>query len=168
VGKPVDNRSNAAPKRPHARRCVALPALGAAGRFGRTDVVRTTSVLDFPFALLSSTAASKAVDLRASPISAVTIRGPRPAPATLLSHGIDGEPPVRTLARSVYLDSEFGTPQELPRAGSSLENPYVFDDAAREFKAMAQQGLVEILSEQRAVVSPQETLIARLMFKRLR
>jgi hypothetical protein len=75
---------------------------------------------------------------------------------------------VRTLARTVYLDSQFGTPQELPRAGSALENPYVFDDAAREFEAMAQQGLVEILSEQRAVVGPHETLIARLRFKRLR
>jgi hypothetical protein len=73
---------------------------------------------------------------------------------------------VLTLARSVYLDSEFGVPQDLPKAGSPLENPYVYDDAAKELKAMAEHGLVEILSERTARGS--ESLIDRLTFKRLR
>jgi hypothetical protein len=74
---------------------------------------------------------------------------------------------VHTLAHSLYLDSEFGVPQELPRAGSSLENPFVFDASARELKQMAQLGLVEILSE-RLANDGEELLIDRLSFKRLR
>jgi len=74
---------------------------------------------------------------------------------------------MRTLARSLYLDSEFGVPQELPRAGSPLENPFVFDAAARELKQMAEQGLVEIVSERLASFEL-GSLIDRLTFKRLR
>jgi hypothetical protein len=74
---------------------------------------------------------------------------------------------MRTLARSLYLDSEFGVPQELPRAGSPLENPFVFDASARELKQMAEQGLVEILAE-RMAHEGRESLIDRLRFKRLR
>lgn len=74
---------------------------------------------------------------------------------------------MHTLARSEYLDSQFGVPHELPRAGSSLENPYVFDDAARELKTMAEQGLVAILVE-RTNRTGQEALIDRLSFMRLR
>jgi hypothetical protein len=74
---------------------------------------------------------------------------------------------MRTLARTVYLDSELGIDQELPRAGSALENPIVFDDAAREIKQLAEQGLVEIVAEHR-----HETrfgsLIDRLRFRRVR
>ena len=72
-----------------------------------------------------------------------------------------------TLAHSAYLDSEFGVPQELPKAGSSLENPYVFDATARELKAMADRGLVQILAE-RTASGAQEELIDRLSFMRLR
>lgn len=74
---------------------------------------------------------------------------------------------MRTLAHSAYLESEFGVAHELPRAGSPLENPYVFDDAARELKAMAERGLVEIV-EERTVSRAHEPLIDRLSFKRLR
>lgn len=74
---------------------------------------------------------------------------------------------MRTLAHSVYLDSQFGVEQELPRAGSALEHPLVFDDAARELKAMAAQGLVEIVGEHSAQ-SADAVLIDRLSFKRLR
>ena len=44
---------------------------------------------------------------------------------------------MQTLARSAYLDSEFGTLSQLSSVGSSLENPYVYDSSARELKAMA-------------------------------
>lgn len=54
---------------------------------------------------------------------------------------------MTTIARSAYLDSAFGIPTELEAAGSSLENPYVYDAAAREIKSMASEGLVQIVSE---------------------
>jgi hypothetical protein len=73
---------------------------------------------------------------------------------------------VSTLVRSVYLDSEFGVPTELEAAGTSLENPYVYDSAARELKRMADQGLVKINSEVRH--EPAERLIRRINFTRLR
>jgi hypothetical protein len=74
---------------------------------------------------------------------------------------------MRTLARSVYLDSEFGIAQELPRAGSALEVPLVFDACAKELKQMADEGLVQILDEHTAD-GPRPSLIDRLVFKRLR
>jgi hypothetical protein len=75
---------------------------------------------------------------------------------------------MRTLAHSAYLDSEFGVLQELPKAGSSLENPYVFDETARELKSMADRGLVRIVDEHRVVAAGTEPLIDRLLFVRLR
>ena len=74
---------------------------------------------------------------------------------------------MRTLARTAYLDSEPGVLQELPRAGSALENPLVFDDAAREIKLLADQGLVEIIAEHQQDTRG-GTLIDRLLFKRVR
>lgn len=73
---------------------------------------------------------------------------------------------MRTIAKSIYLDSGFGNDEELPRAGSALENPYVYDAAAREFKEMAAQGLVEIVLEHRLQLAD-EVLIDRLRFRRL-
>ena len=74
---------------------------------------------------------------------------------------------MRTLAQGLYLDSEFGVSQDLPRAGSTLEHPLVFDSVARELKDMAGKGLVEIVREHR---SPRdgEDLIDGLQFRRLR
>jgi hypothetical protein len=74
---------------------------------------------------------------------------------------------MRTLAEAVYLDSEYGVPQELPHAGSTLEHPLVFDVTARELKEMAHRGLVEILSERR-IGGDESSLIDRLSFRRLR
>jgi hypothetical protein len=74
---------------------------------------------------------------------------------------------VRTLALSAYLDSEFGVPQDLIGAGSALENPFVYDAAARELKEMADAGLVTILSE-RTRVTPEDVLIDQLRFMRVR
>ena len=74
---------------------------------------------------------------------------------------------MRTLAHSVYLDSEFGVPQELPKAGSTLENPYVYDETAKEPKSMADQGLLRVVHEQ--ITGPQdEPLIDKICFVRLR
>jgi hypothetical protein len=74
---------------------------------------------------------------------------------------------MRTLAQNAYLDSEFGTLNELPKAGSPLENPYVYDAAARELKEMAQQGLLKIVDEQRSD-GDRDGPISRLTFERLR
>lgn len=73
---------------------------------------------------------------------------------------------MRTLAQSLYLDSCFGTDEELPHAGSALENPYVYDAAAQELKAMAAKGLVVITAEH-TVRAGEDLLITRLRFKRL-
>ena len=74
---------------------------------------------------------------------------------------------MRSLAQRFYQDSEFGVAQDLPRAGSTLENPFVYDAVARELKAMADQGLVEIVDEQTAHCA-QQPLVDRLSFRRLR
>jgi hypothetical protein len=75
--------------------------------------------------------------------------------------------PMSTLAHAAYLDSSFGAVSELPHAGSPLENPFVYDDAAREIKQLAERGLVEIVSEQPRRFADEE-LIGHLSFKRLR
>jgi hypothetical protein len=74
---------------------------------------------------------------------------------------------VSTLVQNVYLDSEFGVTTDLEAAGTSLENPYVYDSAARELKSMAQEGLVEIIREQVAD-GVAEPLIRHISFARLR
>jgi hypothetical protein len=74
---------------------------------------------------------------------------------------------MRTLAEVAYLDSRFGVETELPRAGSALENPFVYDVSARELKQLADRGLVEITHEHTAMRAD-ECLIDRLTFKRLR
>jgi hypothetical protein len=75
---------------------------------------------------------------------------------------------VPTLAYAAYLDSAFDAEIDLPHAGSALENPFVYDDAARELKAMAERGLVAIVAERRAGGADGNPLIRHLRFKRLR
>lgn len=74
---------------------------------------------------------------------------------------------MRTLAQSFYVDSTFGVECELPRAGSALENPFVYDASARELKAMAERGLIEVIKEQSHALGD-EQLIDHLSFRRLR
>lgn len=73
---------------------------------------------------------------------------------------------IYTLAQTTYLDSSYGIEEELPRAGSALENPYVFDASARELKVMAAKGLIEITEEHSTRVAD-EVLIDRLRFRRV-
>jgi len=74
---------------------------------------------------------------------------------------------MQTLARTFILESEFDTTCDLPHAGSALEHPLVFHDAAQEIKGLAERGLAEIVSE-RHTATVHGTLIAALRFKRLR
>ncbi len=74
---------------------------------------------------------------------------------------------MRSISDRLIALTPIGTVVELPGAGTSLENPFVYDAAAREVKERAQQGWVEIVDEQFAVAS-HERLISRLAFRRLR
>jgi len=74
---------------------------------------------------------------------------------------------VSTVVQNIYLDSEIGVPTDLIAAGTSLENPYVYDSVARELKSMANQGLVRITAESLAASAP-EPLIDRIRFERVR
>lgn len=74
---------------------------------------------------------------------------------------------MRTLAQSAYLNSQFGMPEVLPKAGSALENPFVYDASAQELKIMATEGLLEILDEHRTHEAS-GSLIDKLTFMRKR
>jgi hypothetical protein len=81
--------------------------------------------------------------------------------------GAESSSSMLTPARQAYLDSSFGVISELPRAGCTLENPFVYDDAARELKTLAATGHVEIVAERHARHAD-EDLIRHLSFRRLR
>lgn len=68
---------------------------------------------------------------------------------------------------SIYLDSQPGALTELDAAGTGLENPYVYDSAARDLKAMAEEGLLKIATERVERDSP-DALITSISFERLR
>lgn len=74
---------------------------------------------------------------------------------------------MQSLAMSLFLDSKVSVDQELPYAGTPLENPFVYDSVARDFKQMAKCGLVEIVQE-RSHESSAGTLIDSLRFRRVR
>jgi len=74
---------------------------------------------------------------------------------------------MTSLSRSIYLAAEVGVPTDVPPAGSSLANPYLYDSVARALKSMAEEGLLEVVSEN---PRPSEAgpLIGRIRFARLR
>ena len=72
-----------------------------------------------------------------------------------------------SLAVSLFLESDIYVDQELPRAGTALENPFVYDAVAREFKQMAKRGLVQIVQEH-AQPGTDGPLINSLRYRRVR
>ncbi len=74
---------------------------------------------------------------------------------------------MNTLVRTTYLESQFGVPTDLLGVGTSLENPYAYDSAARDLKTMADQGLVRIVDE-RVRRGEHDQLINHIRFTRLR
>ena len=74
---------------------------------------------------------------------------------------------MASVVQAIYLDSQPGEWTELPPAGTGLENPYVYDSAARELKDMADRGLVRIVREHVRPASGQN-LIERIVFSRVR
>jgi len=73
----------------------------------------------------------------------------------------------RTLAQRAYVDSELGVPYDLMRAGSALENRYVYDATARELREMAERGLI-VIEDEHQVPDGADTLFDRLRFIRMR
>jgi hypothetical protein len=73
---------------------------------------------------------------------------------------------MHTIAQSIYRDASIGATIALPKAGTPLENRYVFDSSAREIKAMAGRGLVKIVSEERAF-EHESALITDIVFVRV-
>jgi hypothetical protein len=71
------------------------------------------------------------------------------------------------LAQSVFLESQIGAIEELPRSGSTLENPFVFDAVANDLKRMVVSGLVEVVEERRAA-GGDDALIEAFRYRRLR
>ena len=74
---------------------------------------------------------------------------------------------MRTLSTSIYLAADVGVPTQVEAAGTSLENPYVYDSVARDLKAMEGEGLLRIVEEQ-CRQGRSEAPIDRLSFVRLR
>jgi hypothetical protein len=77
------------------------------------------------------------------------------------------DPPMHSIAERLYQEAIVGSTIALPKAGTRLENRYVFDAAAREVKAMAERGLVEIVTEHRIGVH-ESSLITEIVFVKLR
>lgn len=74
---------------------------------------------------------------------------------------------MHTIADSIYRDASIGIAVALPKAGTALENGFVFDSSAREIKAMADLGLVRIISESRATEN-ERAPITDMVFVRMR
>jgi len=71
------------------------------------------------------------------------------------------------LTWNIYLDAKVGAIASLPKAGTTLEHPYVYDAAARDMMAMADQGLIEVVDFKSSAESAAQ-LIDNLRFRRLR
>ena len=72
-----------------------------------------------------------------------------------------------SIAELLMIQMPLGATFELPRAGTALENPYVYDAAAREIKEHARRGRVEIVDEVHVPVGAAQ-IVSRLAFRRLR
>jgi hypothetical protein len=73
---------------------------------------------------------------------------------------------MATIAESLFRESQFGEVIDVPRAGSALEHPLVFDATARELKDMQARGEIEIVDEHSSQFGD-DWVIDRLSFRRL-
>jgi len=64
------------------------------------------------------------------------------------------------------LDTPIGEVAELPKAGTPLEQPLVYDSAARALKELAREGALAVIDEQTTSVNGAE-LITGFSFRRL-
>lgn len=72
-----------------------------------------------------------------------------------------------TISRALFLESRIGELVELPRCGTALELPWVYDGVAEDICAMAKTGQVEVIARQEQQIQG-ESLITHLAFRRLR
>jgi hypothetical protein len=86
-----------------------------------------------------------------------------PSLTTCYAHGSG----MRSLSTTLYLAADVGVPTDVEPSGTALENPYVYDSVARELKAMAREGLLQVVSESRRQDAA-EARIDRISFVRLR
>ena len=71
-----------------------------------------------------------------------------------------------SIARQIFAQAPVGEPVRLPQAGTSLENPYVFDSVAREIKfAGSAFGELEVIEER--THASDDSLIVDFVFRRL-
>lgn len=73
---------------------------------------------------------------------------------------------MHSIAHTLHAFAPIGAVVELPSAGTWLENPYVYDAAARDIKALVAQGCTEIVDE-KVEQRGGEPITVRLAFRRL-
>lgn len=73
-----------------------------------------------------------------------------------------------SFVQSTYDTLQPGAETALLAAGTSLEHPIVYDSAAREVKAMAEDGLVEITDEVVRRTPTFGALISHIRFRKVR
>jgi len=73
---------------------------------------------------------------------------------------------MMTIAWHCYLETEPGSTVRLPKAGTGMENPFVFDACAFETKHLGEQGRVQVVSKRQEHAAG-ESLITDLVFARI-
>lgn len=73
---------------------------------------------------------------------------------------------MTTLAEGLYRDAQIGATVTLPKAGTPIENNFVYDSSAREIMALADRGLVQIVFAQERGQGT-DALISELVFRKL-
>ncbi len=72
-----------------------------------------------------------------------------------------------TLAERLFHGARRGETVSLPRAGTHLENPFVYDAVVREIKDIATGfGGLDVLTERHAGAGVNDDLIAEFVFRR--
>jgi len=82
-------------------------------------------------------------------------------------NSLSGGNSMTTIAWRLYWEADVGSITCLSGSGTGLENPFVFDAAAREFKRLEAQGLVHVVDE-RVTRSGGDDVITELSFSKLR
>src|SRR5262245_1309938 len=103
------------------------------------------------------------------PVEVSKPKYPSPNTHAIAPHALPGRRfLMSSLALTVFHDSQLGIVEELPRTGSPLENPFVYDSVAQDLKAMAENThALEIVDEHVSRYAG-EALIDRLRFRRVR
>jgi hypothetical protein len=74
---------------------------------------------------------------------------------------------MSSLATHLLRESAYGELQALPRAGTPLENPWVYDSVGRDMREFAKRGLIDIVVD-REVPLGDSNLLTEFQYKRRR